>query len=898
MIKVLFFNNWHNGDVHMSRAYVVHLMQCLGDLEYHYFHKNNPKLLADIPNLRHTSTMIEADILIDTWIGQYFFTGAMTPWQGCNFPNYHAVMARVYDSLTLSGYLKPAEQYLPVIDYRPFDIGNIDRYFAANDQPHVLVCNNATMSGQAPEVDFHTLLEQLAGTHPDVCFLVSNNDGYVFSHPGIRYCSELIDNPATRCDLNEISYISTKCQLIVGRSSGPYSFAITHENMQSNRFFCICNNRHDAWFLEHSTNIAWTNQADTAFLATAISNAIPKTHKEKPMDATYYGQFNPPVDALIRSYFPDQQKGNCIEVGAVDGIFVSNTLHFERNGWDALCIEPIPQYYAKLKQNRKNALNYAAASANSDDVKFTVVNMSNDNQSSISGLEVDERLMESHSPLNPTKEVISVKTRRLDWCIENYFNHETIDFISIDTEGNELDVLKSFDVNKYNIKLLIIENNFNDDTIEKYLDELGWVKDQRVVVNDFYVKKPQALTELFTLGDLYVSDFLADNESPRHAPVEMKMMLEESTGAVKLERSAPPGTMYGKYWYRSGINNTMKTELGNIVTSILDVTKYKENDLWIDIACNDGTLLSFVPRDFIRIGIDPADDSFKADSEKVSNLIIQDFFSAKVFTRSKFGRLKAKVVTSIAMFYDLEDPKSFIDDVAEVLDQDGVWVMQLSYTPLMLEQLAFDNICHEHIYYYSLFNLQSLLNHSGFDVVDVQLNDVNGGSFRVYAMKQGANKRLFGTQPYRDVCDFRVKSLLAYEKTLNLDKKETWLDFYARINTLKKDLVEFITAEKAQGKTVWGYGASTKGNTLLQYFGLDHTLIDGIAERSIHKFGLRTVGTNIPIHSEDEMRRAKPDYLLVLPWHFINEFVAREKDFLDKGGKFIVPCPKFQIIGR
>ena len=616
------------------------------------------------------------------------------------------------------------------------------------------------------------------------------------------------------------------------------------------------------------------------------------------MDTTLDSQFNPPVDAIIRNYFPSQEKGNCIEVGALDGIFVSNTLHFERNGWDALCIEPVPQYYAKLKQNRKNVLNFAAGSSNNDDVKFTVVNMSNDDQSSTSGLEVDARLIDSHSPLNPTKEVISVKTRRLDWCIENYFNHETIDFISIDTEGNELDVLKSFDVNKYNIKLMVIKNNFYDDSNEKYLAELGWIKDQRVVVNDFYVKKPKALTELFTLGDLYVSDFLADGESPRHQPVEMKMMLDESTGAVRLERSAPSGTMYGKYWYRSGINNTMKTELSKIVSSILDVIKYKENDLWIDIACNDGTLLGFVPRDFIRIGIDPADDSFKSDSEKVSNLIIQDFFSAKAFTRSKFGRLKAKVVTSIAMFYDLEDPKSFIDDVAQVLDQDGVWVMQLSYTPLMLEQLAFDNICHEHIYYYSLFNLQSLLSQSGFDVVDVQLNDVNGGSYRVYAMKQDSNKRLFGTQPYRDVCDFRVKSLLAYEKTLHLDKKATWIDFFARINALKRDLVEFISAEKAKGKTVWGYGASTKGNTLLQYFGLDHKLIDGIAERSIHKFGLRTVGTNIPIHSEDEMRRAKPDYLLVLPWHFINEFVDREKDFLDKGGKFIVPCPKFQIIGR
>jgi len=406
------------------------------------------------------------------------------------------------------------------------------------------------------------------------------------------------------------------------------------------------------------------------------------------------------------------------------------------------------------------------------------------------------------------------------------------------------------------------------------------------------------MIDLFSLGELYVSDFLAPGENPRADKVEMKMMLEESTGAVRLEKSAPPESMYGKYWYRSGINSTMKSELSDIVTSIRYAMKFKENDVWLDIACNDGTLLSYVPKDFIRIGIDPADDTYKSDSEKVSNLIIQDFFTANVFKQSKFGKLKAKVVTSIAMFYDLEHPKRFIDDVAEVLDDDGLWVLQLSYTPLMLEQLAFDNICHEHIYYYSLFNLQSLFSQSGFDIVDVQLNDVNGGSFRVYAMKKIANKNIFGTQPYRDVCRMRVKSLLTYEQTLNLAEKSTWIEFFDRINRLKKELTDFIVEEKQKGKTIWGYGASTKGNTLLQYFELDHKLIDGIAERSIHKFGLETIGTKIPIYSEDEMRRAKPDYLLVLPWHFINEFVEREKEYLDTGGKFIVPCPKFQVIGR
>jgi SAM-dependent methyltransferase len=404
--------------------------------------------------------------------------------------------------------------------------------------------------------------------------------------------------------------------------------------------------------------------------------------------------------------------------------------------------------------------------------------------------------------------------------------------------------------------------------------------------------------KLFSLGELYVSDFINKDEDARAGKHDMTLVIDERYGAARLEKCTPIHSMFGKYWYRSGINQTMKTELKGIVDSVTSVQKLNEGDLWLDIACNDGTLLSFVPDGIKKLGIDPAEDSFKNESSKIADEVIQDFFTLENFKKSKFKKKKAKVVTCIAMFYDLDEPVEFLKDVTKVLDDDGLFVLQMSYTPLMIKQLAFDNICHEHVYYWGLASIEKLLKKAGLKIVDCQLNDVNGGSFRIYIKKKKSNVTTFATAPYRDVCNVRVESLIKWEKGLKLDKEEIWLDFYNRIEALKKETVDFIKAEKAKGKVICGYGASTKGNTLLQYFGLDNTLIDAIAERSHYKFGLKTIGTNIPILSEEDVRAMNPDYMLVLPWHFIAEFVKREDEFLSKGGKFIVPCPNFQIIGK
>lgn len=410
----------------------------------------------------------------------------------------------------------------------------------------------------------------------------------------------------------------------------------------------------------------------------------------------------------------------------------------------------------------------------------------------------------------------------------------------------------------------------------------------------------EKLIPLFTLGKLHISDFIPPGEAPKgeESMVEMKLCLAPKSGLVQLAHTAPSDEMYRRYWYRSGTTETMKRELENIAKKAQQLMKPKPGDLFLDIGCNDGTLLSYVDKKLKRIGFDPALNTYmEKQSRKHADKVVVDYFTGASFKKAARGK-KAKIITSIAMFYDLEDPNEFVSDIGKSLDDDGLWIIQMSYLPLMLEQLAFDNICHEHLEYYSLSSLKYLLDRHDLNIVDVEMNDINGGSFRIYIRKNKAAPELFATAPYRDVAAMRVEQMLAHEDTLGLKDPATYMKFFRQMKLLKKQAVDFIRREKAKGKSIWGYGASTKGNTLLQWFGLDHTHIDAIAERSDIKYGHKTVGTHILIVSEEEARKAKPDYLLVLPWHFIHEFTEREKDYLKKGGKFIVPCPAFEIIGN
>jgi SAM-dependent methyltransferase len=402
------------------------------------------------------------------------------------------------------------------------------------------------------------------------------------------------------------------------------------------------------------------------------------------------------------------------------------------------------------------------------------------------------------------------------------------------------------------------------------------------------------LTSILNLGDQYLANYTSKSDDvipfKEKIPLELircdKTIDPTSCGLVQLRHTTPPNLMYDRYFYRSGINQTMPKNLNEIVTQAISKIQLDSNDFVMDIGCNDGTLLQNYKKLQVRsIGFDPAKNMAQFSKESGAT-IITEFFSAEEFIKN-FGNEKAKIITSIAMFYDLENPNKFVEDISKILHPDGIWILELSYLPLMLSQNAFDTIVHEHLEYYDLHVIEFLLSRNKLKIVDVQLNDINGGSFRIFV--QHKNK------PIDDKSLKNIIELQQKEKSLNLDTNQPFDAFIKRVNTEKEKLVTFIKKEIPSGKIIHCYGASTKGNTLLQFYNLDDQTIQFIADRNPDKYGRKTIGTNIPIISEDESHSMNPDYYLILPWHFIDEFREREKTYLKNGGKLIVPLPEFKI---
>jgi hypothetical protein len=344
--------------------------------------------------------------------------------------------------------------------------------------------------------------------------------------------------------------------------------------------------------------------------------------------------------------------------------------------------------------------------------------------------------------------------------------------------------------------------------------------------------------------------------------------------------------MYGEnYGYRSGLNQSMVRHLTQKVRELERTADLKPGDTVLDIGSNDATTLkAYGVMGLQRVGIDPTGNKFHQYYPSDITLI-PDFFSAEIFRRS--GARGPQVVTSIAMFYDLEDPIGFAREIEQILAPNGIWHFEQSYMPSMLRMTSYDTVCHEHLEYYSLGVVSHILAAAGMRVLDVKMNAANGGSFGVTAVRQ--NDPRHGSESV-------IAWVLEQEERMGLDTTRPYRDFEERVYRHRADLLRLLKALAADRKKVIGYGASTKGNVVLQFCGVSTTEVEAIAEVNPDKFGAMTPGTHIPIIPESQARAMKPDYFLVLPWHFKQGIMEREREFLGAGGRMIFPFPEIEIV--
>jgi len=403
-----------------------------------------------------------------------------------------------------------------------------------------------------------------------------------------------------------------------------------------------------------------------------------------------------------------------------------------------------------------------------------------------------------------------------------------------------------------------------------------------------------ALKPVMSLKEIYLSKFGLAPTDFVNRPLPLDLVRcspendENACGFVQLRHTTPYDLLYREYFYKSGINRSMTDHLRGIVESIIQMVDLAEGDIVVDIGCNDGTMLSFYPERLTRVGFEPS-LNLGEEASALGISVIQDYFNHEDY-RARYPK-GARVVTSIAMFYDLDDPNAFVDSVRKILKEDGLWVMELSYLPSMLAKNAFDTIVHEHLGYYTLHVVDYLLRRHGLSILKVELNEINGGSFRLYCAHADAAGKDYEI-------DKSVQELGVREFELALETGTPYQKFAAQVEQICARVSEFLKTAAQEGKHTYVYGASTKGNTLLQHFGIDDRLVVAAADRNPYKWGKYWRGPGIQVVSEEEARAARPDYFLVLPWHFKEEFLEREQKFLQQGGKFIFPLPEFEIIGR
>ena len=357
---------------------------------------------------------------------------------------------------------------------------------------------------------------------------------------------------------------------------------------------------------------------------------------------------------------------------------------------------------------------------------------------------------------------------------------------------------------------------------------------------------------------------------------------KDNCGLLQLLEITKADLLYKQYFYRSATSDTMRKDLNDVVKNVTKIIHLKDNDIVVDIGSNDCTLLNFYNSNLKLVGYEPAQNIKYIDKNK-NIKIFPTYFNSKDFNNN-FEK-KAKVITSCAMFYDLAEPKQFVKNIDKILDQDGIWCVQISYLVSMLKFNNFYDICHEHLSYYSIETFESVLKDLNLKLFFAETNDVNGGSIRLFVCRK--NNSAYDKDEYFQ----KLNKLKQEELKYNLKQESTFTKFQSKIDSIKEKTVSFVNYVIKSNEKIFALGASTKGNILLQHFGLDKSKIPYISERNLDKVGLRCLGSDIELISEENARSMKPKAFLVLPWNFKNEIVGREKEYLDSGGTLMFPMP-------
>ena len=395
------------------------------------------------------------------------------------------------------------------------------------------------------------------------------------------------------------------------------------------------------------------------------------------------------------------------------------------------------------------------------------------------------------------------------------------------------------------------------------------------------------ISNLFTLGNQSFTGKFPEYPNQIVKKGEINLVICNKCNLVQLGNRFDLKYLYGpSYGYRTGINQTMTNHVQQITRYLKNKVKLSKGESVLDIASNDGTLLNFYDKNIIKFGIDPLVKKYLSNYKKINYKISSFFNYNKV---AKKYKKKFKIITALSVFYDLENPNLFLQGVEKLLDSKGIALIEIADLYSILKKKMFDTICHEHLEYYSTEVLINMFEKNSLKLIDIKENDINGSSKQFYLAKINSNLR---------VNLKKINNVIKKEKNLKMNKIKTFYNFKNEIDKIKLKLINKLNQIKNNNGRIHGYGASTKGNVLLQYFGIDNKYLDFIAERNPKKYGCYTPGTKIKIISEKKSRALKPDFYLVLPWHFKEEIIKRESSALKSGTKFIFPLPNLKIISK